>query len=237
MELISEKWLEWDESGNGGLDEEEIPGLIKFVKENLPKKTPQKIPHICEDKEEWFSFWDEDNSGELEKDEVARALIKTFEKDRSIVSIIQNIVGSIWPLFDDDASLSISKDEFTSPDGLADTVIASLQGDPVFAATAREALESSAIRIFKPLTTTATLPRNDSDDPSQDESDDDEPGLGPWKCKKCTFMNTEPVPTCGVCQAENPNLREVQLYVREARIEELISEMRKEHHEALEKKG
>ena len=38
---------------------------------------PNPNPHQA-DKDAWYEFWDEDNSGSLDKEEVVRALLKTL---------------------------------------------------------------------------------------------------------------------------------------------------------------
>ena len=68
---------------------------------------------------------DEDGGGELEKEEVVRALIKTFHLTVDKVDTIRSMLDSIWCLFDVDGDGGISRDEFGAPDGLAETVLAS----------------------------------------------------------------------------------------------------------------
>ena len=83
-------------------------------------------PCSARDKAAWFDFWDEDRSGELDKEEVVRALLKTFglTSDQSQVASMRSTVHAIWPIFDADGSGSIDRAEFVQPDGLADTVLA-----------------------------------------------------------------------------------------------------------------
>ena len=84
------------------------------------------IPDLVSDKTGWFTYWDEDNSGELDQEEVVRALLKTLNmtSDQAQVRNMRSTVSAIWPIFDDDGSGTISREEFLKTDGLADTVIA-----------------------------------------------------------------------------------------------------------------
>ena len=88
----------------------------------------EDIPDIMRDKEAWYRYWDEDNSNALDKEEVVRALLKTFRmtNDQQRV-LMRNTIDAIWGIFDDDESGVIEREEFLKPnDGLADTIIATL---------------------------------------------------------------------------------------------------------------
>ena len=72
---------------------------------------------------------DEDDSGELDKEEVVRALLKTLALtgDPTRVQMMRSTVEAIWPVFDDDGSGTIDRQEFLKAnDGLADTIIATM---------------------------------------------------------------------------------------------------------------
>lgn len=76
-----------------------------------------------------YQYWDEDNSGALDKEEVVRALLKTFRmtSDQQRVQMMRNTIDAVWPIFDDDGSGTIEREEFLKPnDGLADTIVATL---------------------------------------------------------------------------------------------------------------
>jgi len=111
------------------------------------------IPDMARDKLGWYNYWDEDNSGSLEKEEVVRALAKTLglphaaraldshEPSRNLLGIpvglstsparvqqMRSTVDAIWAVFDADGSQSIERDEFLRPgEGLADTIVATMQ--------------------------------------------------------------------------------------------------------------
>ena len=73
-----------------------------------------------------FQYFDEDQSGTLEKGEVIRALIKTFRlsSDFKKVQEMRSVVDAVWSMFDPDGSDSIDSGEFLARDGLADTIVA-----------------------------------------------------------------------------------------------------------------
>ena len=64
----------------------------------------------------------------LEKDELVRALIKTFRMSYGpiLAREIADALDAVWPFFDTDGSGSIEMDEFVSRDGLCDTILASM---------------------------------------------------------------------------------------------------------------
>ena len=60
---------------------------------------------------------------------VFRALVKTFRmaSDQGKVQQMRGTIDAVWPIFDDDNSGVIEREEFLKPnDGLADTIIATL---------------------------------------------------------------------------------------------------------------
>jgi hypothetical protein len=72
--------------------------------------------------------WDEDKSSELEKDEVVRALIKTFGISTNLERLreLRETVDAVWSIFDHDGSGSLSLQEACAQDGLLDSLLASL---------------------------------------------------------------------------------------------------------------
>jgi len=88
----------------------------------------REVPSIVNDPTAWFAFWDFDDSGALDKEEVVRALIKTFKLGRDDVRKAQDmraVVNATWGLFDPDGSGSVDRREFLMRDGLAETIVAS----------------------------------------------------------------------------------------------------------------
>ena len=105
--------------------------MVAYVRSAFERaqQDAEAIPDIMRDKDAWYRYWDEDNSNALDKEEVVRALLKTFRmtSDQAKVQQMRNTIDAIWPIFDDDNSGVIERDEFLKPnDGLADTIIATL---------------------------------------------------------------------------------------------------------------
>jgi len=125
-------WQQWDSDRSGFIERSELlqpNGLAAYVRSAFAKPEQRGPPDI-RDKEAWYSFWDEDGSGSLEKEEVVRALLKTLKltHDPKQVQMMRGTIDAIWGVFDDDGSGSIEKGEFLRPgDGLADTIIATVQ--------------------------------------------------------------------------------------------------------------
>ena len=71
-------------------------------------------------------YWDEDESGELEFEEVVRAFAKTFQTDVEGISQLRESLSAVWTVFDTDNSGAVDRREFLARDGLADTVLATM---------------------------------------------------------------------------------------------------------------
>ena len=127
--IIDNKFDGWDKDISKGIEWNEFPQVIDFIREKMPPKVSITPPNIASNKEGWYDYWDEDLSGNLEKDEVCRALIKVFENGKGIQRIreMRRIVTTIWPLFDKEKTDCISREEFLAEDSLADTIIAATQ--------------------------------------------------------------------------------------------------------------
>ena len=129
-------WPTWDELGEGFVDKEALVrapgGLLEYVSKHYPgrMRNYEHVPHVTE-KVKWFAYWDEDDSGSLEKDEVVRALIKTFgiQSDVEHVQDVRSVVENIWCVFDATDSGGITSDEFLVEDGLGDAIIAAFAAD------------------------------------------------------------------------------------------------------------
>jgi Ca2+-binding EF-hand superfamily protein len=120
----------WDADRNGTVSFTEFAdpsrGVMAYLQQKYPQNPRPLPPNIRADKHAWFRYWDEDNSGELDKDEVIRALVKTFRLYDIEYHTVVNMVDIIWPLFDVDGSGKIDINEFVQPDNLADTICAQL---------------------------------------------------------------------------------------------------------------
>ena len=131
-------WARWDPNGDGYVEQHEMigpGGLLEYMRVNFPLASSRHArnrrgppPSIARSPDDWFTYWDEDGSGELEQDEVVRALIKTFELSSNNLEQVRNmrdIVHAVWAVFDPDGSGSIDRREFLMQDGLAETIVAS----------------------------------------------------------------------------------------------------------------
>lgn len=128
-------WQQWDLDRSGFIEKEEMlapTGLVSSVRQMFaaqPTNRGDGIPDVRRDKGAWYDYWDEDKSGYLEQDEVVRALLKTLKlsDSPSRVQEMRSTVTAVWPIFDPDGSGSIDRAEFLQADGLADTILATLQ--------------------------------------------------------------------------------------------------------------
>lgn len=130
-------WKKWDRDGSGTIEPGEVVQIAGIVRRHYRQSSSRRLvrdggegylPNIAQDKQAWFSYWDEDGNGTLQKDEVLRALVKTFNAAHKLTraeSICQTL-SVVWPIFDDDGNGSIDRTEFCAHDGLADTVIAQM---------------------------------------------------------------------------------------------------------------
>eukprot|EP00658_Telonema_sp_P-2_P047664 TRINITY_DN3626_c0_g1_i2.p1 TRINITY_DN3626_c0_g1~~TRINITY_DN3626_c0_g1_i2.p1 ORF type:complete len:262 (-),score=63.01 TRINITY_DN3626_c0_g1_i2:368-1153(-) len=132
MDPQSEMWRRWDPDGSGFIDEHELlapNGLIWYVQDVCRESGHSRaIPSIRDKKAEWFAFWDEDHSQSLEKEEIVRALVHTFQLGKDYVKLqsLKGTIDAIWPMFDADGSGSIEMCEFLGAEGLANTIIATM---------------------------------------------------------------------------------------------------------------
>jgi len=127
---VDKLWAQWDKDGNGSISYEEFAdentGIFAYLMKNYPANPRPDPPNLIEDYEGWFDYWDEDNSGSLDKAEVMRALIKTFRMYDMKQKDIKTIVNAVWPQFDTDASGTIDRQEFLAEDGLGETISAQI---------------------------------------------------------------------------------------------------------------
>eukprot|EP01063_Lacrimia_lanifica_P036680 TRINITY_DN7348_c0_g1_i1.p1 TRINITY_DN7348_c0_g1~~TRINITY_DN7348_c0_g1_i1.p1 ORF type:complete len:292 (+),score=92.47 TRINITY_DN7348_c0_g1_i1:55-876(+) len=131
-QIIDQKFKEWDKDGSHEVDKHEFKVVLAYIFDNLPAAPiMQDVPDVTlpDGLDAWFDHWDTDESGTLEKSELCRALLKTFDlgvKQERIANL-QDVVHCVWPLFDPDRSDTITKQEFLMKDGLADTILAGLE--------------------------------------------------------------------------------------------------------------
>mmetsp|Transcript_9691 Transcript_9691/g.24849 ORF Transcript_9691/g.24849 Transcript_9691/m.24849 type:complete len:110 (+) Transcript_9691:634-963(+) len=79
-------------------------GLLAFIRSHFLKQNVPvaPVPDIRHDKHGWFSYFDEDGSGELSVQEVTRGLIKSYKLAQDIQSVnrLREIVGELVCVFD-----------------------------------------------------------------------------------------------------------------------------------------
>ena len=126
-------WQQWDHDNSGYIERNELlqpQGLAAYVRAAFERSAADEaIPDIAVNKEAWYRYWDADGSDSLDKEEVVRALLKTFHmtSDQAAVMQMRQTIDAVWPIFDDDMSGSIERDEFLrGGEGLADTIVATL---------------------------------------------------------------------------------------------------------------
>merc|ERR1712039_1004797 len=126
-------WRTWDTDGSGFVEYKEIMdedrGLLKFIRDAFAASAEEApVPDLRRDRNAWYHRWDEDNSGELEFEEVLRAFAKSFNIDVNGITQLRETLSAVWPVFDIDGSGAVDKKEFMIPnDGLADTVLATMR--------------------------------------------------------------------------------------------------------------
>jgi len=130
-----ELWTQWDTNGDGKISFEELTnsesGLIHYVRNNFPRPRIEMPILNRHNLSLWFDYWDEDKSGSLDKWEVTRALAKTFTHHYSGESIqssraFRETIDALWCIFDYDGNGTIDINEFCQPDGLGESICASL---------------------------------------------------------------------------------------------------------------
>ena len=122
-------WAAHDHDASGFIEHHELPALASYVELQISMRRASDIPDIRNDRQDWFRYWDEDNSGTLDKEEVVRALLKTLRiaSDAARIAQMRSAVDATWCLFDEDGNGTIDREEFLRPqDGLADTIIATI---------------------------------------------------------------------------------------------------------------
>jgi len=130
LEISESLWRQWDANGDGRITFEEIfrpqGGLLAYVHRFQRNRLVDPPPF--EDRYRWFQFWDENRTNSLDRSEVHRALVKTFDLARDLARIqtMADTLATVWCLFDDDGDGTISFDEFVRPDGFAATLSANL---------------------------------------------------------------------------------------------------------------
>lgn len=138
---INGAWDQWDKSGDGSIELAEFidpkSGLKAFLVKNYhvfrrtdrEKRELSEIPSLDSEPRLWFEYWDNNQSGTLERIELARALIKTFCVTAWGDPIIHRahdmgeLALSVWDILGYRPRERVSFEEFMKPFGLADQVL------------------------------------------------------------------------------------------------------------------
>jgi len=138
-EHLDTLWQRWDQDGSGDLAYEELfapDGLIAYITGDVvaaqfapqPTMPSGEVPELS-DAPAWFKYWDTDGNGQLDQQEVQRALMKTFRLGSEMhrVHTMRETLDTVWPLFDHDGNGEIDFGEFTSHNGLGETLALSVK--------------------------------------------------------------------------------------------------------------
>jgi len=133
---VKAHWHEWDPDGDGTITLQEFitpqRGLKDWIVSHLSllisdeAQKPNMVPSIDRNPREWFHYWDRDGSGGLEKDEVIRALIRTFCRDENgrphlpAAHDMREIAECLWLSLNYKPFDAVSFEEFVRPYGLMD---------------------------------------------------------------------------------------------------------------------
>mmetsp|Transcript_30151 Transcript_30151/g.54818 ORF Transcript_30151/g.54818 Transcript_30151/m.54818 type:complete len:457 (-) Transcript_30151:131-1501(-) len=129
-------WHEWDPDGDGTITLQEFVaperGLRDWILKHLHQfrvdlqPLPSAVPSLDRNPREWFHYWDRDANGSLDKEEVVRALIRTFCRNENGRPVLQNAhdmrecAASLWEGLGYRPFDIIGFEEFVRPYGLMD---------------------------------------------------------------------------------------------------------------------
>lgn len=132
---VKAHWHEWDPDGDGSIDLKEFvaPGrglrdwilsnTSLFREEILPQSL---VPSLDKNPRQWFLYWDRNDNGTLEKDEVIRAFLRSFCRDENgnpdLLSALdmREVASSLWTTMNYGAFDQVTFEEFVKPYGLMD---------------------------------------------------------------------------------------------------------------------
>ena len=132
--LMTEIWPRFDLNESGFISRDELlkaDGLLDYLLKTFeqPKRRFRNCPNLELQPRKWFEYWDEDHSGTLDSEELIRALVKTFNLNAEIRSLraMAESVRSVWGAFDQGDKGEITLDEFIAPEGLAQSIVATMR--------------------------------------------------------------------------------------------------------------
>jgi len=131
-------WDRWDTDGSGFIEFSELchpGGLLPYiigVSDRFAYFAPLAEPPALASTAAWFRFWDGDQNGCLDKAEIRRALIKTFNLgNHNSLTIakrctMEESLQVAWPLFDPEGRGEIDLEAFAGPGGFGETIALSV---------------------------------------------------------------------------------------------------------------
>eukprot|EP00427_Karlodinium_veneficum_P012139 CAMPEP_0169066490 /NCGR_PEP_ID=MMETSP1015-20121227/2987_1 /TAXON_ID=342587 /ORGANISM="Karlodinium micrum, Strain CCMP2283" /LENGTH=279 /DNA_ID=CAMNT_0009125179 /DNA_START=72 /DNA_END=912 /DNA_ORIENTATION=- len=133
---VKAHWHEWDPdmSGSISLNEFNKPdgGLRDWLLKNFSlvksesSLNPNSIPSIDKYPRLWFHYWDRNGDGSLEKEEIVRALVRTFCIDEhgrislSKAHDLREVANSLWKVMGYSPIDHLGLEEFVKPYGMMD---------------------------------------------------------------------------------------------------------------------
>ena len=129
---------QWDADNNGSIDKTELlkpgTGLLAYIRshflrlpitedssqlssgsESRSAAAVTQAPDVRRQPAAWFAYWDESGDGSLQKEEVLRALVKTFRLAETPKTLfdMREMIDNVWGMFDLDGSGSIDVNKTT----------------------------------------------------------------------------------------------------------------------------
>mmetsp|Transcript_7779 Transcript_7779/g.14456 ORF Transcript_7779/g.14456 Transcript_7779/m.14456 type:complete len:511 (+) Transcript_7779:60-1592(+) len=142
--VLPELWSTWGKEPGDSLTFKELlgtDGLLWMLTESRRFDEPRTLyttstevtcPDFESNKFGWFSHWDDNGSGVLEREEVLRGLAKSFHHSDATTARkkrlrMRQVLQEIWPQADVDANGKITLHEFVREGGLGDLILQHFQ--------------------------------------------------------------------------------------------------------------
>jgi len=135
---VASHWQIWDPDMDGGVSLEEFIkpnyGLRDWVLKHYksvgyhekPLVDARDLPDVDSDPRGWFEYWDVDNNGTMDREEIIRALIRTFcvtavsGPQMEYAHEVRSMVHTIWRDLSYSPFDEVTFEEFIKPYGVAD---------------------------------------------------------------------------------------------------------------------
>lgn len=136
---VRESWPGWDPSGTG-IRRDKAAHVLAYVRTYLPEERIGSArrrhdeeasgpPLAAGGQETWFRWWDVAGTGVLHRDEVARALLRTWLHKQDggghrELARMRCLLEGVWPAFDPEGTGTITRGAFCRREGLGEALIA-----------------------------------------------------------------------------------------------------------------